>query len=307
MTSLVSTMDEQRKTLSTLLLEFMSISRSSEPKSICFFEGHDAKYYSTRVEQYSSKKLVPFVCYGKGNVLGMKDYSQNFSSYDTDTHLFFVDRDFDENDDVDDEIYLTCCYSIENNYFDRKSFSSFINQELLITEYSITHKDKKDYSKIMDFYDTSMQIILSQQEIVNAWFKLQKQFNTVTGHYPDLSKVRNLKDFSSIGCINDLENITPGYIEISSEKLSETIQELKSNSICNFRGKFIMSEYLGIINRILYETNIRNKNKGNRTLVSKRRKTNFKELTNVEEGLRMLSSNTITPDCLKKYLNQYCK
>ncbi len=106
----VETIRRARRNYSRIWLEFIKIYDKDPGKMFCFFEGKDdVKYYGIRIDLNISSDWISLWCEGKEGVLHLFDLIKNSGKYKTAWVAFFIDKDFDEIDDLpsDDRIYIT--------------------------------------------------------------------------------------------------------------------------------------------------------------------------------------------------------
>ncbi|TDY81505.1 UNVERIFIED_ORG: uncharacterized protein DUF4435 [Pantoea allii] len=135
--SRVTTLKDSRSNLSVKFLEFTRI--SSKKNYAAFFEGEDEKYYSIRINSIRPDlKWAGINCGGKKNVLALRDRVRNHEVYSTALCMFFVDADFDKNDDLLElsDLYTTPCYSVENFYISNNAFVRILSAEFGVNYFS---------------------------------------------------------------------------------------------------------------------------------------------------------------------------
>lgn len=91
----------------------------------CFIEGYDAPYYRKKVEAFSETIPVFISCGGKKGVVSGYNFISSKSAYsDSYKLLYFVDKDYDNNETLSDDIFITDGYSVENYYGSTDTMSS---------------------------------------------------------------------------------------------------------------------------------------------------------------------------------------
>ena len=101
----------------------------------CFVEGHDWPYYHIRISAISGKSCEVIVSNGKKSVLAIYNLLNKIPEYNRYKKLFFVDRDYDDNSNIDKNVYVTPGYSVENFYGSIDCFKNIIKniQNLVLT------------------------------------------------------------------------------------------------------------------------------------------------------------------------------
>lgn len=117
-----------------LKLELIN-TRSKVPGRMVFvFEGDDDRgvYFSWVRFVDSTLKYEPFTCKGKSAVLKLKGAVDRDAGDLANGVYFFIDRDFDDSRGVvlDDRIYMTDAYSIENYLVNREVLEEILKIEL---------------------------------------------------------------------------------------------------------------------------------------------------------------------------------
>lgn len=135
----------------------------------CFVEGYDMPYYISIVRNiYRGKTPVGISCKGKSNVIAVNKYIE---SIDIDknrkyTKRYFVDRDFDNNDQLSDTIFVTDGYAIENYYLSDTCVSNILEIELKISQ--VQYPDQ--YSRCMTLFRQEHNKFIKGTLLLNAWY-----------------------------------------------------------------------------------------------------------------------------------------
>lgn len=292
---------------------FQEIVQSKEVHGIestifCFYEGKDDfKYYPNRINSILSEKNIDKGIYSKGcgckeNVVKVYTKLLLDASEIINSALFFVDRDFQRNSELGDNIYITPCYSIENLYARDRVFDDFLQNHCLISPRSVG-TELQDYIELKRYYNSFLNDSLSNIILVNAWYSYQIN-NKVNESNLNLSKLKNLSsiikyveagDLQKI-TINILKEITFGYVDVTEEDLQEEIDFIQSSLIDNSRGKYIEEILVEIYQKVIEECNM-----PNYFNISKRP-------IGVQVGKNTLKNTLLgqvgTPNCLREYLNK---
>lgn len=284
----------------------------------CFYEGDDDKlYYSSRIKnskEYKHNLLFPYTCNGKENVIELESIIYKHKQYSKAKLLFFIDKDFDDNSSISQNIYVTSCYSIENYYTADNVFD-----EILINNYSI-RRNTDDFLKAKEIFDKSKKEFHSNVINLNAWLACQADYRKQKGssrlnikkslnrHFSGnpLSDIVK-QDFSidvhpDIKDINKYNTIFPESHNIKSNDLNCKIDQFTAISKKGeiFRGKFELKFFISFLNR--FKNNI---SSSPNSWFTKEYKCKLK----VEECdiYTILSSYATTPDCLINYIEQKLK
>lgn len=147
---------------------FVRVYSKTNPNMVyCFFEGdEDKKYYGTRIAIKYEREFQDFTCVGRDLVLKAKELIKNRKEYDKAKALFFIDKDY-TNDTVDNELYVTPCYSIENFYSTEETL-----KKILQNEFNMNESDK-NFIKIVDLYTELLDSYHNKLLFLNAWLSCQ--------------------------------------------------------------------------------------------------------------------------------------
>lgn len=132
----------------------------------CFVEGYDMPYYRASVRNICRKEPVEIRCHGKASVIAANKYIEGREDCKIYAKRYFVDRDFDENKDLPETIFVTDGYAIENYYLSDKCVSSILETEFKIsqTEHPINH------TKCMDLFKQEHEKFFEGTLLLNAWY-----------------------------------------------------------------------------------------------------------------------------------------
>ena len=207
---------------SVIFSKFVLLSSSyGEDAMYCFVEGYDMPYYRAIIRGVCRKEPIEIKCNGKGNVITANIYIESMKDYKHYQKRYFVDHDFDNNDDVPNTIFVTDGYSIENYYLSDKCVSSILETEFKISK--ITHKD--NHKKCMDLFHQEHNKFFEGTLLFNAWYSCL--YNN-----PDWNrKGVSLDDSFPKGWLNlNIGNITFNYtladIEAKYDKAPKLDKEL---------------------------------------------------------------------------------
>lgn len=123
-------MQAERRSSRAVYLEFMNNRKYYNQFAFCFYEGEDGKYFDCRIRQYFENKFVTHLVGNKKEVLKLLKKIKEAGLYDDVCTMFFVDRDYDESlANIDEDLYETPCYSIENLYVQEECFLKILQSE----------------------------------------------------------------------------------------------------------------------------------------------------------------------------------
>lgn len=300
--SLRDKMSEEAECVEAIFLSY-TLTKSSQ-KIFLFFEGiDDFKYYCPRISFVcNDKKYKKYDCNCKKNVLRIHSMITNQTVKDNKSiTMFFVDKDYDDNSNIDNDIYITPTYSIENLYFTDCAIENMIRAEMGLSEHS--KDDENDfnvaYNYVINFRDKIIKDILYG----NACYSLQiKKSHEIDGVKPNLSAIKRYDDIANISEFKDIKGKIKNYIEVSDDEIEEEYERLKSDAIRYIRGKYMLEKMSKCIQKIEEESN-KGANHERHWFSKKRRiRLNTSESTLISD----LSNYAETPRCLINYIQERC-
>ena len=295
-------MSEEAECVEAIFLSY--IQTKSSQKIFLFFEGiDDFKYYCPRISFVcNDKKYKKYDCNCKKNVLRIHSMITNQTVKDNKSiTMFFVDKDYDDNSNIDNDIYITPTYSIENLYFTDWAIENMIRAEMGLSEHS--KDDENDfnvaYNYVINFRDKIIKDILYG----NACYSLQiKKSHEIDGVKPNLSAIKRYDDIANISEFKDIKGKIKNYIEVSDDEIEEEYERLKSDAIRYIRGKYMLEKMSKCIQKIEEESN-KGANHERHWFSKKRRmRLNTSESTLISD----LSNYAETPRCLINYIQERC-
>ena len=300
--SLRDKMSEEAECVEAIFLSY-TLTKSSQ-KIFLFFDGiDDFKYYCPRISFVcNDKKYKKYDCNCKKNVLRIHSMITNQTVKDNKSiTMFFVDKDYDDNSNIDNDIYITPTYSIENLYFTDWAIENMIRAEMGLSEHS--KDDENDfnvaYNYVINFRDNIIKDILYG----NACYSLQiKKSHEIDGVKPNLSAIKRYDDIANISEFKDIKGKIKNYIEVSDDEIEEEYERLKSDAIRYIRGKYMLEKMSKCIQKIEEESN-KGANHERHWFSKKRRmRLNTSESTLISD----LSNYAETPRCLINYIQERC-
>lgn len=303
----VEKLKESRDSLSVKFLEFTRV--TSKGKTPAFFEGEDEKYYSIRIDSIRPDISWSGInCGGKANVVSMRTRIRQHETYRNRSCLFFVDSDFDDNNELSgfDDLYITPCYSIENMYLTEGAFARLLSAEFGINEVCDEHNCFREcIEKFLDLRRQYLNAIKEFNYLVKEIRAIERS-GTSAGRL-NINNV-SIDDLVSV----ELSGVLKKYNENSPKsifpELSEDLQISLDSSKeyfaerCGeiwFRGKQNLEFYRIFVGRIKQDRCRKNgreifKNKGNVKL----------QLTKAN-AISELSQYAETPQCLRDFLQNF--
>lgn len=297
--SLLDEMRKSRENANTAFITFTENYREFTDFVFCFYEGEDGKYYNNRIKEILGDAIIPIKAGNKSNVLNVWRRINNNRVYDHVSKMFFVDRDMDEiPEDMDKDLYITPCYSIENLYVNKKAFSSILESEFLL------NKVDCDYKKCIDLFNNLYEQFCNEMVEFNALVFIRNRKKLGNGNV-SLNDIKITKMFSInfegitrketyITVINSLKE----KLAVKDAELYDAINQIheKKDYGNRFRGKNQLDFFVELI-RLLKEANKNNFFFNNiHTSVN---------ITLTNNRLSELSQYAITPDCLKKFIQSH--
>lgn len=301
--SRVQNMAQSRQNISVKYHEFMLIcSRNKFP--ICF-EGEDEKYYSSRIDSLTNLDWTGINCGGKGKVIALREKIRASESYHNKEVLFFIDSDFDDNEEFNGyiDVYVTPCYSVENLYVSDSCFTRILRSEFGISEFN---EDYECYLQVMHIFNnrkreffesiTDFNLLIHYLRMKEASGELKTRLNLnnieieklVSISLTEVKKVYTLEKYREL--FPDL----PEKLDINLD-ISRSHFDGKSSEI-NFRGKQSLEFFRAFIMLLKQDRG----KKCNREIFHESGKVKL-QLTKANT-LSELSQYADTPNCLKQFI-----
>lgn len=300
-TTLLEEMRSGRESANTAFINFTDSYDYFPTHIFCFYEGEDGKYYNQKIKTVLGDNVISIKVGNKKEVIKIWRKIKADTNYDGVSKCFFVDRDMDEPpEDIDKNLYITPCYSIENLYISQNVFANILKSEFSCDIYD------EDYSKCMD-----------------AFTKLQNQFNEIMLEYNALILIRKRKELgngkvslskykTSNLVVIDINKVQKHYkyeemiddlkkeLSASEDDISKSISELKSRGDYNtvFRGKNQLDFFASLI------MELKKLHRDNQFFARKHCSVSINITSN---RLSELSQYAEFPDCLKEFLIRHKK
>lgn len=284
--------------------------RSKNPDKIIFIlEGNeDYTFYSVMLKKVihgiNLEKIMPLVINGKDKVLKLYQGLDHNYQETSKGVLFFIDKDFDEHekDLINDKLYITPTYSIENLLVNEK-----VLRELLKGEYCCNDENAQEdiqtiiklFKKLLINFQTSN--LLKKANHILYYVRC----NNITKNKIQ-KNINKLLKISLNGEIEEVEFDQEFYKflglknEIADEELDVVLKEFeKLDPLSEWRGKFIFQIFITFLSLI-------KEDRGKKTPVyfkNKKRVTYSPQ----SDPIRHLTDMTDCPECLNNFFQKNSK
>ena len=293
--SLLDVMENESDCIESIFQSY--ISSKSKKDIFLFFEGKDDfKYYVSRVSSHiGDKEYGVFHCNCKMNVLTIQEMIANKTGIQDDKkNLYFIDRDYDDNEDIPDSIYITSSYSIENYYFTDSAIKRMLIGVVGFSEES--EEDSLDFKIVFDHIVNKRNEIIEEIIYANAWYSLQIKKSKDCGKFPQMTPLKEYSVVKNLNQICDFERLVKDSIETTEWEMNNAIEVLKTNPVNEIRGKYFTQALTPIFRNIFQDAG----KKHNRKLFSKKRKIHL----NLSDIICELSAYADTPPGLISYIKE---
>lgn len=275
---------------------FQSYITSKSKKDIfLFFEGKDDfKYYVGRISPYiNEKEYGVFHCNCKKNVLKIQEMiAKQAFIQDDKKNLYFIDRDFDDNDHIPNCVYVTSSYSIENYYFTDSAIKKILIGVIGLSEEN--QADKLDLKKVFEHIINKRNDIIKEIIYANAWYSLQVKKSKYYEEFPNLTPIKNYEAIKNLDKISDFEGLVKNSIKLSESEIENEIKEINISPVSKIRGKYLTQALISIFRNVFQDAG----KKKDRIFFSKKRKIHI----NLSDIICELSSYADTPQELLSYI-----
>lgn len=313
MTNANNSYDEKLKSAaydSVVLLHDFNMWRSVHPDDIVFIlEGNeDYTFYSVMLKKVfhniSLENISPYMVKGKDNVLKLY-HELNFNIQEKFKGvLFFIDKDFDDQKKniINDKLYITPTYSIENLLVNEKAL-----KELLKAEYCCNDENAHDdiqtiinlFKKLLINFQTSN--LLKKANHILYYVRCKKiRKNNIQKNICKLIKISLNGEIEEVEFDQKFYDFLGLKKEIANEELDVVLKEFeKLDPLREWRGKFIFQIFIKFLSLI-------KEDRGNKTPVYfKNKKTvTFSPQSDI---IRHLTDTTDCPECLNNFFQKNSK
>ena len=273
------------------------VSSKSKKDIFLFFEGKDDfKYYVSRVTSHiGDKEYGVFHCKCKMNVFIIQEMIANQAAIQDDKkNLYFIDRDYDDNENIPDSIYITSSYSIENYYFTDSAIKRMLIGVVGFSEES--KDDTLDFKKVFDYIVNKRNEVIEEIIYANAWYSLQIKKSKDCKSFPQMTSVKDYSVIKNLNKICEFESLVKNSIETTELEIENEIRALKINPENKIRGKYFTQALTPIFRNIFQDAG----KKHDRKFFSKKRKIHL----NLSDIICELSAYADTPLELNSYIKE---
>lgn len=249
MTPTTFTVDEliavRDKSVNAAFMDFNQAVVCNPEALFVFYEGQDNDYYFPRLQRYVNRSIEPIKCNGKEKVIGVYKVLVTKSEYDKYRKGFFVDKDFDLNEDlVLENFYITSGYSIENYYLTDSCMELFLKQMLNF------HTGDPMLALIMDDYRVMRQQYFDAILLFNSWYcAVKRKYGVMEDINLDKKMPKGfvLFDYDAKEVYQQytIADICVKYdttkYPVSAEELSDAEAYILTDLLRNHRGKYGLS------------------------------------------------------------------
>jgi hypothetical protein len=238
-----------RKAYAVSFMAFVKIYARQPDMLVCFFEGHDVKYYGARLAILRPEILWQGVnCGGKDAVLRLYGLITAHPIYGKARVAFFIDSDYRLTKVPDDpaRLFATACYSVENLYVSPQVFADVVQSEFQLPR----HPDDEGYfARCAEVFEKCLNDFLEKAKILDAWVFAQrrKEATERTGRVLKLDGLSlaqlfeiKLEGVRATYNTFDLETRTGCPTAVSEEEITKLAARTPvKDRRCVFRGKFL--------------------------------------------------------------------
>lgn len=292
--SLLNEMREGRESANAAFVNFTDNYKNFTSHVFCFYEGEDGKYYNQRIKQLIGNPIIPIKAKNKSNTIKVWRKISKSQEYNNVQKMFFVDRDMDElPHDVDENLYITPCYSIENLYANIETFKN-----ILEAEFSLNVTDP-DFIKCVDLFEILFEKFCTQMIPFNALVLIRSEKKLNNGKVSLNIKTRQVisislggiekgNKYSDIYKLQEDLEVTDQDLEFATQRIIESQEFIEK-----FRGKNQLDFLVEVLNLL-------KSRKDDLTFFSIKRDNITLNITS--NRLSELSQYAKTPQCLKEFI-----
>ncbi|MEZ8038633.1 DUF4435 domain-containing protein [Vibrio sp. 1F263] len=265
-----------------------------------FVEGEDdLLYYPLKARgKYNEKQIMPLHCGGKKGVLEIHEMTKDDISEQR-VIGYFIDRDFDDNSNVCNTIYVTPSYAVENLVYNKTTYVNYLHERFNL---NITDAE---YTKAMCFYQKLTTEFYEALSLYNAWMFTQRNLCHERKN-KSLSFPKNIPDdfihyshdqITACYTLEDIKNRHENAPEITNEEIEISLDFLTKEPLeKTLRGKFHWAIFSFILSYLIEDAN---KKKDKKIMKNKVKFTiSKKDSRKLFEEIHPFST---APNCLDKY------
>lgn len=271
---------------------------------VYFYEGiDDIHYYYPIMKRYLlNVKHRGFSCDGKDNVIELYKLVSEGKQFKVPKKLktlFFVDKDYKNNTDINNDIYITPCYSVENHYFSDNALSNIIIG--VLKNQRLTDDDEKDFEKALSYLKDVRQEMINNIIFANAWLSLLVKEKE---KHPCMElAVRQVKEYDKIKdirTVSELDTLAKMVSGITDEQVIKEVNNLKKDPINLLRGKYFEQVFVEPVNNLI-EWTTEEKNREEHFFIN-HKKINFQ--IGKDSLLLLFANYADVPEKLYKYVEE---
>lgn len=289
----------ERRTYESVYTEFVSSRKYYKTYAFCFYEGEDGKYYDSRIRQKFNDNFVTYTVGNKKEVLKLYNRITSTHLYDDVCTMFFIDRDYDESlKDVNEHLFETPCYSIENLYVQSECLIKILQSEFGI------NKINSDCIKCLQDFEIREAEFNDHILEFNSLAYLRRKKSDSNSNYSfgavktsRMIKI-NINSVEKTEKYNEIMNEIKEILQFDEYEIEEAKRELLENGnfSLNFRGKNQLDFFVQFIKEL------KNVNKLGGYF---ERKYNSIHINLTSNRLSELSQYAITPPSLEEFLEKH--
>lgn len=270
-------------------------SKYGESCLYCFVEGHDLPYYSVRVEAIASMSCYCIDSGGKKNVIAINEFLREKEEYFKYKTLYMVDKDYDDNSKLNESIYVTPCYSVENLYCVNNIVDKLFCMSPEDSKYDECH------SYIKDKYDQ----FISAISLFCTWYYSNKEFERNNKIILDIALDENMDSKFLNYIVDEQDIVIDAHYSLDDinnyYNTSISLHDIEANSHFineyNIRGKYLFQFF----EKLLIYFNMDSSKKGPHKFFKKNLAIN----TDRKKMMTTLNCIATTPKELKEYIQKY--
>jgi len=290
-------MRKERGTYESIYIQFANNRRYFKTYAFCFYEGEDGKYYNSRIRQKFGDKFITYTVGNKKEVLKLFNRVISENLYDDVCTMFFVDRDYDLSlRGINERLFETPCYSIENLYVQKECLMKILQSEFGLND--------NDFQKCLaDFEqrerDFNNEILEFNSLVYLRRKKSDSNSNCSVGSIKtshmlkvNVDKVERATKYDQT--INDIKE----KLQFEEREIEEAKEELteKGDFSVNFRGKNQLDFFVEFIR------GLKKLNEEGGYFETKRNNIHINVTSN---RLSELSQYAVTPHTLEDFLEKH--
>lgn len=249
-----------KDSLSVLYTDFTHLRQIKPLSFFAFYEGKDAPYYYNKINiVIPNLDISPIKCKGKSMVKKMYSSLTKKGELEGIKTGFFIDRDFDKNDEdyIVNNFYVTDRYSIENYYVSEDCIMKILRNELGITE------ENNDFEIIMSRFRSFQQSYHQSTSLFNSWYFCVKNNAEPCNVSLEEALPDGYLDYDygnwTVNRQYTLDELNSRYsqqsYEVTIQEIETVSEDLNSDPINNYRGKFEMTCLVCFMRKIQEELN----------------------------------------------------